>query len=129
MGAMLKCKSYYDNKKEAYNPDKKIECLWFYGEPATGKTTKAWEENPLAYSKPANSKWFCGYDNEKTVIIDDMTPEAIQFTYTHLLKWGDKFPHKIEAKGLTFNQKWDKLIVTSNYTIKDCIEGMTSYKP
>ena len=47
------------------------ECLWYYGDPRTGKSKEARVGNPDAYIKLAN-KWWDGYKNHQTVIIDDL---------------------------------------------------------
>lgn len=88
---------------------------WYYGPSGTGKSRKAFEENPTAYRKSQN-KWFDGYDNQDVIIIDDLdTP-----TLGHYLKiWADRYPCTGEIKCGTVQLTHKKIIVTSNYSIDE----------
>lgn len=89
-----------------------VRGVWIWGPPGTGKSHDARLYDPDAYIKP-QSKWFDGYQGEKTIILDDLdTP-----TLGHYLKiWSDKYACTGETKGGTINLRHTKFIVTSNYT-------------
>jgi len=88
---------------------------WYYGESGTGKSRKAFEENPLAYRK-AQNKWFDGYDNQEVIIIDDLDTDALG----HYLKiWADRYPCTGETKGGTIQLVHKKIIITSNFSISE----------
>lgn len=88
---------------------------WWYGEPGTGKSMTARTEYPDAFIK-AQNKWWCGYQFEDEVILDDLDKLGGQ-TLGHYLKiWGDSYHATGEIKGGTVNLNHKKLIITSNYT-------------
>lgn len=64
------------------------QCLWYYGDPGTGKSRKSTSENPGHYKKLAN-KWWDGYIDQKTVILDDIGQQTAQALTYHLKLWAD----------------------------------------
>lgn len=100
---------------EDYTPNE-LRGEWYVGEPGTGKSRKARDDNPDAYLKSQN-KWWDGYAGEKVVIWDDLDRGAIGLGH-HLKIWTDRYACTGEIKGGTVKLQHDKLIVTSNYTIE-----------
>lgn len=86
---------------------------WYWGETGTGKTFKARTENPEAYIKNCN-KWWCGYDNQEVVIIDEFSPPHSVLS-SHLKIWADHYPFCAETKGGSMLARPQKIIITSNY--------------
>lgn len=85
--------------------------MWIYGPPGTGKSHTARRLDPDAYLK-AQSKWWDGYANQHTVILDDLDTNVLG----HYLKiWADKYACTGETKGGTVNLQHRTFIVTSNY--------------
>lgn len=98
--------------------------VWYYGEAGCGKSTRAFNENPGAYIKGVN-KWWDGYENQETVIIDDMDPYhkilALEFKM-----WGQHQPFAAEQKGSCITIRPKKIVVTSNYSIDEIWEDQTT---
>jgi len=85
--------------------------VWIYGPPGTGKSHAARHLDPDAYLKP-QSKWFDGYNGQKTMILDDLDTNVLG----HYLKiWADKYACTGETKGGTIHLQHHLFIVTSNY--------------
>jgi len=102
----------------ADSPD--VRGLWYYGEPGTGKSRKAREDNPEAYLKSQN-KWWDGYTGQKVVILDDFDKGGVCLGH-HLKIWSDRYKCTGEVKGSTVPLQFDKFIITSNYSIDGLFE-------
>lgn len=87
-----------------------MEVSVFWGEAGTGKTRKAYEEEPGIWSKPAG-KWFDGYDGQEAVLIDDFTGDMDLSLFLKVL---DRYPLTVEVKGGTTSFLAKRIFVTSN---------------
>jgi len=96
------------SKKRSWQP----EVYVYWGEPGTGKSRKAYEENPDAYYKSPNSKWWDNYQGEKTIILDDYRN---WFEESYLLQLCDRYPMMVEGKGTHHQMLATKIIFTSNH--------------
>lgn len=92
---------------------------WVWGTTGSGKSTLARRENPDAYPKNCN-KWFCGYQGEGVVIIDDIDPESAKMLARYIKIWCDKFPFVAEMKGTSMMIRPLKFVFTSQYQIEEC---------
>jgi len=89
--------------------DKSVFLLW--GKTGTGKSHRAWASFPDAYSKDPRTKWWTGYRNEETVIIDEFRGGI---DVAHILRWLDKYPVQVETKGGSTPLHAKRIIFTSN---------------
>jgi len=89
---------------------------WWWGPPGTGKSHKAFELG--CYDKEPN-KWFGGYNGVDPIVIQDLDHDNAKWMGYHLKKWADKYPFTAEAKGRQVSIRPPKVIVTSNYTIRE----------
>lgn len=87
-------------------------CYVFWGRTGTGKSRKAWDEAGFdAYCKDPRTKWFCGYRGEKNVIIDEFRGSI---DISHMLRWLDRYPVRVETKGGSRPLCAEKIWITSN---------------
>lgn len=103
------------------------ECLdqlnnyWYHGPTGTGKSRKAYLENPGAYRKACN-KWWDHYRDQEVVIIEEMSPDFS--CLAHLMKvWCDHYPFIAEMKGGSKMIRPKVFIVTSNYSLLEVFSG------
>lgn len=69
----------------------------FWGRSGTGKSRRAWAEaGDNAYPKDPRSKFWCGYQSQEHVIIDEFRGGI---DISHLLRWLDRYPVRVEIKG------------------------------
>lgn len=104
-------------KKPASLPDYHAE--WVWGRSGSGKSTLARKEHPDCYPKECN-KWWCGYQNEEIVLVEDIDPDNAKYIARHCKIWGDKFAFIGESKGGSWMIRPKKVIFTSQYTIEEC---------
>lgn len=97
---------------------------WIYGPAGSGKSTRAHAENPGAYLKAVN-KWWDGYVDQATVIVEDMDPFHKSLALEFKL-WGQHQPFPAESKGCTAAIRPKKIVVTSNYSIDEVWEDSTT---
>ena len=106
---------YYENKRTS-----KPYVQWFYGDTGTGKSRKAYELFPDAYTAMSTNRWYEGYDGHKAVIIDDMRKDFCKFH--ELLRILDRYPLRIEVKGGSRQFVATNIIITSCYHPREMFE-------
>jgi len=96
---------------------------WRWGDPKSGKSEGARNENPDHYIKLPRSKWFDGYNYEPVIIIEDMDPESAK-TAQFLKTLADVYVCPVEVKGGKLDIRPKRIIVTSNYHPSDIFTGI-----
>jgi len=88
---------------------------WFWGPTHTGKSHRAFTENPGAIPldcEGSNFIWFDGYSNEKTIILDELGHVSAK----QMKRIVDKWPYRAPVKGSFIWAQWTKVVVCSNYS-------------
>jgi hypothetical protein len=84
--------------------------LWFYGSTGCGKTKKVYDTFSDVYSKDESS-WWCGYEQQKVILIDDYRCDFMKFH--SLLKLLDRYPDQRQIKGSCVQINSSFIILTS----------------
>jgi len=111
-------------------------CFWFWGASGTGKTRRAFsfagiakkahdsespEENRGSTYWKNNTKWWDGYNQELTVIIDDF--DASKWDFRDLLNLFDRYPLTVERKGGAAKIRSEYFIITCEHPPSQYWEG------
>lgn len=89
-----------------------VTTVVYVGAAGTGKTRKAFEEDPGLYKLDTGSTvWFDGYTGQRTLLIDDFYG---WIQYGWLLNILDGYPLRLPIKGGHTWAAWTRVIITSN---------------
>lgn len=91
---------------------------WLWGEPGCGKSKYAHQlsgEFGRPYWKDL-TPWWCGYENEPYVIIDDVRSE---FSANFILRLIDRYPFKVQVKGGYAEFTSSVVVFTSNVSMRE----------
>lgn len=100
--------STYDRPRDL---DADREVFVYYGTTRTGKSRRARAESINAFSKMPNTKFWCGYQGEEDIILDEFRGEI---GICHLLRWFDRYGLRVETKGGFVTMKARRFWITSN---------------
>ncbi len=99
--------------------DVKVTVLW--GPGGTGKTKRVLYKNDGnrndVYIAPHDFKWWCDYENEDTILIDEFKGSLMSFEYWKRLVDGHQM--KLSVKGSHTYANWKHVYITSNYHPND----------
>lgn len=91
---------------------REVSVYVFWGRTGTGKSRRAWEEaGTSCYCKDPRTKWWDGYGGEANVVIDEFRGSI---DVSHLLRWFDRYPVRVERKGGSFPLSATTFWITSN---------------
>lgn len=77
------------------------------------------------YTKYLN-KWWDAYEGEPCVLIEDADPTQCKYLAHHFKVWCDRYSFAAEQKNgrIQINPGDFHFVVTSNYSIDECFEGV-----
>lgn len=91
---------------------REVEAWVFWGRSGTGKSRRAWEEaGLLGYPKDPRSKFWDGYGSQTNVVFDEFRGGI---DISHVLRWLDRYPSRVEIKGSSVPLCATKFWFTSN---------------
>lgn len=105
--------------------------LWIYGATGRGKSRyvdRLKQSGKSVYKKPRN-KWWNGYVNQDIVHIEELGPKECQHLGAFMKEWCDRYEFNAETKGAMMRIRPKKIIVTSNYSIKECFPEEQDHLP
>lgn len=92
-------------------------CYVFWGRTGSGKSRRAWDEAGMdAYCKDPRTKFWDGYQSEKNVVVDEFRGGI---DISHLLRWLDRYPVRVEIKGSSRPLSATNIWITSNISPRD----------
>ncbi len=115
-------RSYHLMKKiRQDHPDKpedlkKLDNYWIVAPTGHGKSRYARERWPEFYDKSKN-KWWIGYQDEPTILIDDIDRDQCKYLYSYMKRWADLYSFPMEEKGSGRQIRPERIVVTSQYSI------------
>lgn len=102
---------------------------WWVGVTGSGKSRKLWAEHPGFYPKEQN-KWWCNYRGQDVVAIEEASPKTMEHLGSRIKVWADRYPFPGEIKGGRIEgMRPEKIIVLSNYSIRECFPAKQDYEP
>lgn len=121
------CKRIKQDHQVVPESIEKLDFYWYVGPSGTGKSKTAREKFPGAYIKNSN-KWWDGYANHDAVIIEEWDP-SLACMASFMKKWADHYAFNAETKGGTMMARPKTIVVTSNYTIRECFPNEADHLP
>lgn len=112
---------FHDRVRSLYPTKRKREddfkVSLYYGDPGTGKTRKAYIEDPDVFEIPISNGtlWLDGYDGHDTVLFDDFLGAGSKMPLDNTLKFFDRYVRKVPVKGAFVWYQPTHIVVTTNY--------------
>jgi len=125
------------NLQHLYNMDRastplttleSLEHEWHYGVTGAGKSYGVRLANPVYYLKALN-KWWDNYNYEEVVLIEEVDPSHANKFGAMMKVWCDCYPFRAEVKSSSMYIRPRKIIVTSNYSIKEVFPEKLMHEP
>lgn len=108
------------NDKPRYCPDE-MKVIYIYGPSGTGKTTEAYKrlgiDDTYVWDCATMGQWWEGYDGEKNVIMDDLSPDTVP--PKALLAYLGGFPVRAPCKGGSRQLQATTIVITTLVSPKE----------
>ncbi len=96
---------------------------WIFAPSQYGKSEyvrKRWGPAKKYIYDKAPNKWWVGYKNQPTIMLEDYGPKQCKHLGWYMKRWADRFSFPIESKGGGRQIRPERIVVTSQYTIEEC---------
>lgn len=103
-------------------PRQPPKCFFIWGEPGTGKSKWAHEQDPSSTWVYGGSGWFDGYVGQRVAIFDDFSDDNSRsggINYSLFLKLLDRYKLSVPIKGGFTNWRPEVIIFTANRSLSD----------
>lgn len=99
---------------------------WIYGSTMTLKSHQIYKDHDAndIHKQTSSNKFWCGYENQPVVILDDIRADFAKFH--ELLTLLDKYPHKVEVKCSHRKFNSSTIYITSPYSPEEMYANKTS---
>lgn len=107
-----------------------LENYWIYGATGVGKSRGVRQHfgTENIYPKPLN-KWWDGYQGQKVVLIEEVSPEHANWLGEKLKIWADHYPFIGETKGKSMPIRPPIVVITSNYSMEEVFTKQQDLEP
>lgn len=105
----------------------KIQNYWIYGETGVGKTYVSHRLWPNHFIKNPYNKWFDGYTNQTTIIIEEKNDHTFPESILRMIS--DSYALTVEVKGSFVALKHFRIVVLSQKSIKEFYDKNDFYTP
>jgi hypothetical protein len=95
--------------------------IWLVGPSGAGKSHLVRNIRMRVYDKLFN-KWWDGYQAQPIALLDDADPRNTEKLQDFLKRWTDQYGFHAEIKGGSRKLRPQFVVITSQYTIKECFE-------
>lgn len=101
---------------------KVLQNFWIWGPTGCGKSKIVRELFEGEYYNKKLDKWWCGYNHEDIIVLEDMDPPHARPLERDLKIWCDHYPFNAEVKGGNLLIRPKVVIVTSQYSMERCLQ-------
>lgn len=109
-------KFYNEYRRLSYrhrDPANPPKVYWVYGATGLGKSSYVYKQDPTTYFKP-QGKWWDGYDQQPTILIDDIAYTTSHEYFRFMLTLLDRYPLTVEFKGGSIPFNSPTIYITSD---------------
>jgi hypothetical protein len=108
---------------ESVPPSRTVKIYVLYGRTGTGKSVRVRHFRPHVYTKMGGSKFWDGYVDQETVLLDDYSGAMPGDEVEELFNWLDGYSIRVQNKGGSMMPRYKEIFITSNLHPRDWFRG------